>query len=118
MMDRFASVSEFIKKSFHNFNTMRTIYFLILLPVVWACSPDEKSMSTIERIDPLLDSIVSPDAKAEIIGEGLDGDLGSEEGTARLIAFAIGQPQAGAADRCSPIQRQARGSESGAIILR
>ena len=44
---------------------------LALLCTTLACtSPKEKTFGTIERIDPAIDSIISAEAKIEIIGEG------------------------------------------------
>src|SRR6478609_2994758 len=44
---------------------------LVLLCITLACTtPKEKPFGSVERIDPTLDSIISPEAKVEIIGEG------------------------------------------------
>ena len=59
----------------------RLIVFSILIALL-ACSNNKKqemtykTIGTIERLDPALDSIISPDAKAEIIAEGFDWSEG------------------------------------------
>lgn len=56
-------------------NSYRIIFLLLCLCM--ACSkPEEKSIGSIERIDPALDSIISSDAKIEIIGEGFEWSEG------------------------------------------
>jgi gluconolactonase len=49
---------------------------LILLPFLVSCSEKEKSIGSIERIDPALDAILSANAKIEIIGEGFEWSEG------------------------------------------
>jgi len=49
---------------------------LLVLCASWACNAPEKTFGTIERIDPALDSIVSSDAKIEILGEGYEWSEG------------------------------------------
>ena len=49
---------------------------LFLLFATLACNSPEKTIGSIERIDPSLDSIVSADAKIEIIGEGYEWSEG------------------------------------------
>src|SRR5688572_18284271 len=53
------------------------IFFLILVTVI-ACQPKNqfKTMGTIERSDPSLDNIISPDAKIEIIADGFEWSEG------------------------------------------
>ena len=51
------------------------IIFLALL-LITACKAPEKSIGSVERIDPALDAIVSADAKVEILGEGFDWSEG------------------------------------------
>jgi gluconolactonase len=54
---------------------LRTIPLLLLIAT--ACTPsNEKSIGSIERIDTALDSIISNDAKVEILGEGFEWSEG------------------------------------------
>ena len=57
---------------------MKQILQCFLLAILTACSGNTqlKTMGTIERLDPVLDKIISPDAKAEIIAEGFDWSEG------------------------------------------
>ena len=48
----------------------------LLLCASMACTTNEKTIGTVERIDSALDSIVSADAKIEIIGEGYEWSEG------------------------------------------
>ncbi len=47
---------------------------IVLLAAMYACSPskERKTTGSIERIDPTLESILSPDAKIEILADGFD----------------------------------------------
>ena len=57
---------------------MKKIFAFSFLITIIACNNNKsqqknyKKIGTIERLDPALDSIISPDAKAEIIAEGFD----------------------------------------------
>ncbi|MBL0180760.1 MAG: SMP-30/gluconolactonase/LRE family protein [Chitinophagaceae bacterium] len=57
---------------------MRYIFFLLIFSAMTGCSSKQqyKTTGSIERIDPALDSIISPDAKAEIIAEGFEWSEG------------------------------------------
>lgn len=55
---------------------MRLSIILLLLFATMACNTNEKTIGSIERIDPALDSIISADSKIEIIGEGYDWSEG------------------------------------------
>jgi gluconolactonase len=66
---------------------MRNYFIISLLAVTISCNSNTKNKNqpleekykttgTIERLDPALDSIISPDARAEIIAEGLDWSEG------------------------------------------
>jgi gluconolactonase len=47
---------------------------IILLAAVYSCQPakEVKTIGSIDRLDPALDNILSPDAKVEIIADGFD----------------------------------------------
>ncbi len=56
-------------------NVLRTIPFILC--VVVACAPSkEKSFGTIERLNPALDSIISANAKVEILADGFEWSEG------------------------------------------
>jgi gluconolactonase len=50
--------------------------FLIAVTIVLAACSSRKEIGTIERLDPALDTIVSPDAIVEILGEGFEWSEG------------------------------------------
>jgi gluconolactonase len=56
---------------------MKLRYFVMSLVLLTACGkPDQKNIGTFERIDPALDSIISPEATLEIIAEGYEWSEG------------------------------------------
>ncbi len=70
---------------------MKNCCFIIWLVLVTACADKQKypTIGEIEKLDPSLDSILSPGAKAEIIADGLDwseGPLWIEE--KKLLLFS------------------------------
>ena len=50
--------------------------FISILGIFLSCKHEYKTIGTIERVDPALDSIISKDAKIEIIAEGFDWSEG------------------------------------------
>src|SRR5689334_21545665 len=66
------------KKIFHNLiaiilklSTMnkQLLAFAVITYIFLSCTHKYKTIGSIEKIDPALDSIISPDAKAEIIAD-------------------------------------------------
>lgn len=57
---------------------MRRLLTPLLLLIILSCGQQEKykTIGTIERLDPALDSIISPDAKVEIIADGFEWSEG------------------------------------------
>lgn len=70
---------------------MKNLLFLVLIGCMTACNNDSdtksgsvksddstavKTIGTLEKMDPALDAIISPDAKAEIIADGIDWSEG------------------------------------------
>ncbi len=47
---------------------------MVLMAITFACQPSKevRTIGTIDRLDPALDAIISPDAKVEIIADGFD----------------------------------------------
>lgn len=50
--------------------------FISILGIFLSCNHEPKTIGTIERIDPALDSIISKDAKIEIIADSSDWSEG------------------------------------------
>src|SRR5436190_6238960 len=50
--------------------------FISIFCIFLSCAPKYKTIGTIERIDPALDSIISKDAKIEIIADSFDWSEG------------------------------------------
>ncbi len=56
----------------------QNLFLIFLICVLAACHNEEhpKTIGSVERIDPALDEIISPEAKPEIIADGLDWSEG------------------------------------------
>jgi len=70
---------------------MKKYFLLLLIPLVSACHSGKhyKTIGEIEKLDPSLDSILSPGAKPEIIAEGMgwaEGPLWMEEN--KMLLFS------------------------------
>ena len=56
---------------------MKKILFLLTVIILFNCqSKEPKGIGSIERLDPLLDEIISRDAKIEVIAEGFEWSEG------------------------------------------